>query len=552
MMNGLEVTPMKTQAWPIIFTLFLLVACSGSGKQLIIDATGQEDSTVAEDVVTHDNQGQDHVSLEVIEDVTDTSSPDLPLDIGTDGDGFVLPEMCCFTDDDCPAENVCVGYDGGLWPEAGACQPIPDAGRCWDDDDCTSVEDLCHMPVICGCLEKCAMEPGWCLHTDPPNCCHDDDSCADGQLCVGKDMGMGGVCLPEPEVTECYYNSNCEPGEYCISASICSCDMNCISETGVCLPLDVNCCFGDDDCEVMQQCVDMGDNDLGVCKSQPPLGLCWHDQHCQPGFQCQWPSICPCDADCDGVDMPGECQPVCGESDCCCEDDECGDGNVCVYIDNGNACLPEQPDGMCWQDSHCGEQEYCQGAVPCPCSWDCDGDGWDIPGTCKGTGGDMCCMTDMDCPQFYNGKLMFCLIEEGNPFVVGTCQPMASPGKCWSEADCYMLQTCKGSGFCPCGMDCQAPGTTMGDCTPLPESCCYDDFDCTDGTVCRGTFQEENMPGRCVPDPNGPECLFDAQCCWNNADCAAGSACKNVSICGCIELCPVCGDCQPDQMGVCE
>lgn len=537
----------------ITLAALLLLACSGTGKKKVgDDVPGNQDvqaeetfeNDVLDDLAAEDGLADDLVPDDLV-GPQDTS----PTDAGE------LPENCCLVDDDCDPGNLCIGYEGGPWPDAGTCQLIPEEGRCWSDADCPFPADYCEQAAICGCGEKCMMEPGWCLHViDPPNCCETDEECGFDLVCIGAEMGAGGTCLAEPALEDCYYNSDCGTGEYCIAQSVCSCDMNCISETGFCIPYDVNCCFDDDECGDGEQCIGASLSpwtEPGVCKSQAPNGLCWQDAHCKPGQECQGASICPCDADCDGADMPGKCVEGCDDIDCCCSDGECGQGSVCVYLDDGNICLAEQPEGMCWQDSDCAEHEHCFGGSPCGCNSDCDGDGWDMPGECKPTGGDMCCMTDADCPQFFVGEPMFCLLEDGNPFVAGTCQPMAPFGKCWSEEDCYMVQTCQGNGFCPCGMDCQAPGTTMGDCSPLPASCCYTDADCDDGNVCRGDSASENMPGSCVPDPNGPQCLGDAQCCWDNLDCDGGT-CSGASVCGCIELCPVCGACQADQMGWCE
>ncbi len=546
----------------VMVMAILLLACSGTGKEKIENdiAAGKDglsiDSTAAD--VSEDVLAPEDTPTSV-DSVDSTTIPDdvvQPMDTAP-VDLVELPDNCCLTDADCDGGMVCVGFDGGPWPEAGTCQPAPEEGRCWSDADCPFPADNCEQAAICGCGEKCALEPGYCLHViDPPNCCQSDEECVEfGLRCVGAEMGAGagGTCLPVTTGGDCYYKSDCAEGEYCVAQTVCSCDMNCISELGVCIPYDVYCCFGDDECDAGEQCIgaSLGPwTEPGVCKSQAPNGLCWQDSQCKPGQECEGVSICPCDADCDGADMPGECVAGCDDIDCCCEGSDCGDGSECVYLAEGNVCLPKQPAGMCWQDSDCGDNQYCYGSSPCACNWDCDGDGWDMPGTCLPTGGDMCCMTDSDCPQFFVGEPMFCLIEEGNPFVVGTCQPMAPFGKCWTEEDCYMEQVCQGMGFCPCGMDCQAPGTKMGDCSPLPQGCCYTDADCGEDTVCRGDYAGENMPGSCVPDPNGPKCLGDAQCCWDDFDCGGGQ-CNGASVCGCIELCPVCGACQEDQMGFC-
>ena len=536
----------------IIFAASLLIACTGTGKEKIQKDSASNPDGIGEDSFIEDAAG-DESNFDIAgEDLTIPDDFVGPKDAAPQ-DVQELPANCCFVDSDCDPGNVCVGYDGGPWPEAGTCQAAPEEGRCWSDADCPFPVDHCEQATICGCGEKCALEPGYCLHViDPPNCCQTDEECGFGLVCVGAGMGAGGTCLQAPAGGDCFGDNDCLPAEYCINETICSCDMNCISEAGVCIPFGVACCFGNADCEDTELCAPTSNEPgPGVCKEQPPEGLCWLDAQCKPGQSCKGADICGCDQDCFAPDQPGECLTPCADLDCCCDEQDCGPDYECVYLDAGNVCLPIQPAGMCWQDTDCGDSEYCFGANPCACAWDCDGDGGDIPGTCKPTGGDMCCMTDADCPQFFVGEPMFCLLEDGNPFIAGTCQPMAPFGKCWNDDDCYMIQTCEGNGFCPCGMDCQAPGTTMGDCSPLPTHCCYTDADCEAGSVCRGDSAGQKMPGSCVPDPNGPQCLGDAQCCWDNGDCGGGT-CNGASVCGCIELCPVCGACQADQMGWCS
>jgi hypothetical protein len=540
MLHRTEETMMKH--W-LVCIAALALACSGSGKEQLNN--GSADTTALDQNAPDALVQSDTVPPEDLVEEETT----LPPTDATQVDA-TLPEGCCLTAAQCQGDDRCVGLTDGPGSFAGQCVAPPLEYECWSNDDC-QLPDTCHNASICGCMELCQPQPGMCLHPiDPPNCCHSNDECM-GAECIGMELGAGGTCEAPPAAGSCYYNGHCAPGEYCVNQSICSCDMNCISEPGFCVAYNVNCCFDHADCEAGQICSSTDEpNAPGVCKDQPPAGHCWDDQHCKPGEVCQGSSICPCDADCMLADQPGTCTLPCDDNDCCCDDADCGEGSVCVAHNAGNVCLPEQPGNMCWQDSDCGDNGFCQGANVCACQWDCDADGGDIPGTCLSTNGDTCCMTDADCPQFFMGDPMFCHIEDGNPFVVGTCQPMAPPGKCWSDNDCYMLQTCQGAGFCPCGMDCEAPGTTMGDCTPVPPGCCYFDDDCGDGLVCRGTQYGENMPGSCVPDPNGPQCAGDAQCCWDNGDCGSGT-CNGASVCGCIELCPVCGACQPDQMGFC-
>ena len=149
-----------------------------------------------------------------------------------------------------------------------------------------------------------------------------------------------------------------------------------------------------------------------------------------------------------------------------------------------------------------------------------------------------CCANQDDCPD-----AMVC--GPGH-----SCIPPLQPGQCFEDEDCYMIQTCVGATVCPCDKLCAAP-TTPGHCDPLPLSCCYTDSDCAEGMLCRGEGSVDSMPGSCVPPPNSEVCPFDAQCCWNDTDCGGDSTCFEAFVCGCIDLCPVCGQCMPDSPGWC-
>jgi len=154
-----------------------------------------------------------------------------------------------------------------------------------------------------------------------------------------------------------------------------------------------------------------------------------------------------------------------------------------------------------------------------------------------------CCAKNADC-----GPGWVCGTRGGS--ANGTCKPEMPFGHCWSEEDCATGSTCLGVVVCPCNADCDGmdqPGT----CTSMPQGCCWTDSDCSDGTVCRAQGGLGGLPGSCVPDPLGPACTGDSACCWNDADCFGAGTCSGAIACGCIELCPMCGACMPDQMGMC-
>lgn len=225
-------------------------------------------------------------------------------------------------------------------------------------------------------------------------------------------------------------------------------------------------------------------------------------------------------------------------STCCISDAQCPAGWRCVPIHGEiGACKPRLSDGMCWMSADCGPGMLCLGATPCRCNRTDEGDGCDIPGHCipEETG---CCDHDMDCPAGQD-------CAPGN-----ICAPALQPGRCWTDADCSGLQTCVDPAPCPCGFLCGVEATP-GRCDPLPSACCHGDDDCQEGMVCRARVPGSTAPGSCVPDPSGPECPFDAACCWDDGDCPGGW-CDGEFVCGCIDLCPMCGACMPDQIGQCR
>ena len=150
------------------------------------------------------------------------------------------------------------------------------------------------------------------------------------------------------------------------------------------------------------------------------------------------------------------------------------------------------------------------------------------------------------------------------------------PGTCTTTGDCpageYCAGTsCEGPGRCAerpavctrewmpvCGCDgrtysnrCTAASAgvrvasegecTGGDCPHTARgTCCFDDADCSEGTVCRGARCIEGGEGTCVVPPGRGQC-------WADTDCPRGLRCVGHSRCPCGAMCLV-----PDRPGTCQ
>lgn len=131
-----------------------------------------------------------------------------------------------------------------------------------------------------------------------------------------------------------------------------------------------------------------------------PPGTCWGGplscEICEPsGWECE-PTIdcvggcdglvcavCPDDAD---AMLLGACWCECDDAGmfscelhagCCNDDLDCGDETYAPCVEN--VCKVPVLDA-CWKDSECATGYVCEGAVVCPCGYDCDAP--DEPGTC--------------------------------------------------------------------------------------------------------------------------------------------------------------------------
>ena len=412
-----------------LLCVFGLAACGGSSRPVPVADLG------------------DMVSAEVVPDAapTDTPAPEdtPPEEPDTPQDTpYQHPEGCCDTVADCDEGQLCFITDA---PVPGVCIDIPEEGSmsCWDDGDCPSGE--CVDAVICPCGADCHHDMGWCLLE---GCCATSGDCSGGEVCVFTD-GAIGVCKPVLIAEHaCWQDGDCAFG-LCEGALVCPCDALCDEEdkAGTCTAPPVGCCLQDDDCENLWECV-FSAGFPGVCKEPPAEGLCWSATDCAVG-DCTGAQVCPCEADCDGPDVPGWCTTE--FPGCCFEDHHCPGAQYCADLKSGMGMCKDPPAaGECWEDEDCPEG-FCAGADICPCNFDCfiaDQAGFCsdlLPG---------CCLSVDDCVA---GQV--CALP-GWEDTVGTCKDPV-PGHCWSNADCADGGTCDGVILCPCGALCfveDAPG----------------------------------------------------------------------------------------------
>ncbi len=154
--------------------------------------------------------------------------------------------------------------------------------------------------------------------------------------------------------------------------------------------------------------------------------------------------------------------------------------------------------------------------------------------------------------------------------------PDGSAGACTSTEDCPAGEycggtSCEGPGRCAerpevctrewapvCGCDgrtysnpCVAASAGVrvasegecagGGCPRTPRgTCCFDDADCSGGTVCRGASCTEGGEGTCVAPPRRGQC-------WADSDCPRGQRCVGHSRCPCGAMCFV-----ADEPGTCQ
>ncbi len=312
------------------------------------------------------------------------------------------------------------------------------------------------------------------------------------------------------------------------------------------------CCDVDGDCLPDLACYHSDPDDLGVCVVPATDGHCYGDDQCEVDEVCVNAQAAPCSAGVSAAPWPGDCEAPPVDPGACCQGDvECSDGLICLDPYAGWA---EQPgiwsgtcgapleSGECYSDEDCLPAELCGGASVPEC-WVDEGSAPEA-GICAAPGGfaaGECCSQEGECAAG-----LVCLDPwtqaPVNGFIAwsGVCGEPAGPGECYATEDCEAGWTCEGAllGECwnmpdlgpPTPGECTWPGAGVGEC-------CWWEADCADGLQCRfadgavgGGFCPGPGPtGTCVPAPLGDGC-------YDLTDCPAGDACEGAYVPMCWEL----------------
>jgi len=144
----------------------------------------------------------------------------------------------------------------------------------------------------------------------------------------------------------------------------------CCAEGCPCGEVEEDCIFPDASWDV--------DEDIGVCKGEPPSGECWSDDDCGAGTYCAGESVCPCSMEC-YAEWTGICI---GISAGCCDnqaDVPCEEDQICIEMGElTDTCHPALDYPLCWTDDDC-QNGPCVEETLCPCD---DDDCESVPGLC--------------------------------------------------------------------------------------------------------------------------------------------------------------------------
>jgi len=145
------------------------------------------------------------------------------------------------------------------------------------------------------------------------------------------------------------------------------------TDTVVCDELPFACCSAGCPCENdSYHCVfPQGPEEVGVCKPEAGVGMCWEQPECDESEYCKFPFVCPCDWDCTEPDMLGQCLET---SSACCDNVGpaiCSVHYFCMELGDHDTCHVMVDFPHCWTDEDCGESATCDGAMICNCDEDC-------------------------------------------------------------------------------------------------------------------------------------------------------------------------------------
>jgi hypothetical protein len=304
------------------------------------------------------------------------------------------------------------------------------------------------------------------------------------------------------------------------------------NDTGDIFKLPAGCCNTVEDCGTKGYyvCVKTVSDKFGVCLAPPPDGSCWLDSDCDSEQTCKDALFCQCEDQsnpgCASGMVPqfGYCaNPI---PECCYSNYDCN-GWICVGATSSSkgVCVPPLQSGQCYGQKDCKISEYCSNAQICPCGADCP----TIAGSCEPVY-DKCCYIDQMCKQDEE------CVGVGYGGYPGTCLPVPPEGQCWKNDECDDGETCDGYYYCACGEVCNMMMTdTPGNCVPVSEKCCTENWECGEGYECVGAFFDPTFPpvqGKCIPHPSWGECYTDNDCSYNHI-------CEDQAVCSCGEKCEI-------------
>ena len=152
------------------------------------------------------------------------------------------PQLCCTTDADCPPErSLCAPVttappEGEDFTAKGLCQEPREYPGCVRQADCGQFGE-CVGVLGCACDDVlCEAQFGLCEVSVPDNCCEDFMGCGPGEVCVQK--GQYGQCLSVSSLKpgHCFTDETCPEGQLCVGTNKCDCaEEDCVIVQGICV-----------------------------------------------------------------------------------------------------------------------------------------------------------------------------------------------------------------------------------------------------------------------------------------------------------------------------